>query len=49
MSCECLCSVALPHDAMGCFECLIEVFPDHTHLFYNHDITRIADITRHRS
>ena len=27
-----ICSVALPHGAMGCLQCVIVVFPDHTRL-----------------
>ena len=29
-----LCSVALPHGAVGWSQCVIVVFPDHTHLHF---------------
>ena len=28
------CCVALPHDAMGCVQFVIVLFPDHTHLLF---------------
>ena len=28
------CSVALPQGAVGCLQCVIVVFPDHTHLLF---------------
>ena len=31
---DCLCSVSLPHSAVDCLQCLIVVFPDHTHLLF---------------
>ena len=34
MSCDSACSVALPHDAMGCSAYVIVVLPDHTHLLF---------------
>ena len=34
MSCYCICSVALPYGAVGCLQCVIMVFPDHTHLIF---------------
>ena len=34
MSCYCICSVALPHGAMFGLQCVIVVFPDHTHLLF---------------
>ena len=33
MYCYSKCSMALPHGAMGGMQCMIVVFPDHTHLF----------------
>ena len=33
MSCYCKCSVTLPHGAV-CLQCVIVVFPDHTHLLF---------------
>ena len=41
MSCDCWCSVSLPHGAMGCstvFDCGIS--PGHTHLLFD-DIVNI--------
>ena len=32
MSCYCKCYLALPQGAMVCLQCVIVVFPDHTHL-----------------
>ena len=35
MSCYCKCSVmALPQGAVGCLQCVMMVFPDHTHLLF---------------
>ena len=38
MSCDCYCSVSLPHGAVVCsvcfLQCVIVVFPDHTHLLF---------------
>ena len=31
ISCDCYCSVAPPHGALGWSACVIVVFPDHTH------------------
>ena len=34
MSCDCKCSVALPHDAVGLSAVVIVVFPVYTHLLF---------------
>ena len=34
MSCDCKCSVALPHDAVGLSAVLSVVFPVYTHLLF---------------
>ena len=37
LSCYCICSVALPHGAVGwSVVCVFVVFPDHTQLFFGH-------------
>ena len=35
VSYDCYCSVALPHGALVGLQCVIVVFPDHTHLHFN--------------
>ena len=35
------CCVALPHDATGCLQFVIVVFPDHTHLLLSPDEAKI--------
>ena len=32
MPCDFYCSVATPRGTMGCLQCVIVVFPDHSHL-----------------
>ena len=34
MYCYYKCSVALSHSALVCLQCVIVVFPDHTHLLF---------------
>ena len=34
MICDCKCSVALPYGAIGSLQCVIVVFPGHTHLHF---------------
>ena len=34
MSCYCICSVTLPHGAVGWSAVVIVFFPDHTHLLF---------------
>ena len=41
MFCYCKCFVALPHGAVVILQCVIVVFPDHTHLLYQHSISSL--------
>ena len=34
VSCDCFCSVTLPHGALGCLHCVIVVFPGHAPLLF---------------
>ena len=34
MSCDCLCSVALPQSAVGGLQCVVVLFPGHSHLLF---------------
>ena len=42
MSSDCQCFVALPHGAVGSTQCVVVVFPDHTHLLFLTKITYIS-------
>ena len=43
MSCYCKCSVTLPHGTVGWSGCVIVVFPDYTHLLFEHAKIFILD------
>ena len=34
VSCDCYCSVALPHGAVTGLQCVIVILPNHTHLLF---------------